>query len=64
MIKLLLNYLLINGLVAQLGERCPCKAEAPGSSPGESISLIFIFINVIICAAPIMRIIWCEEMII
>ena len=25
------------GPVAQLGERCPCKAEAPGSNPGGSI---------------------------
>ena len=25
---------------AQLGERCPCKAEAPGSNPGGSINLI------------------------
>ena len=28
------------GPVAQLGERCPCKAEAPGSNPGGSINLI------------------------
>ena len=28
------------GPVAQLGERCPCKAEAPGSNPGGSINLL------------------------
>ena len=29
------------GPVAQLGERCPCKAEAPGSNPGGSINLTY-----------------------
>ena len=32
------------GPVAQLGERCPCKAEAPGSNPGGSIIFFRIFL--------------------
>ena len=31
---------LFMGPELRLGERCPCKAEAPGSNPGGSILLV------------------------
>ena len=55
------------GPVAQLGERCPCKAEAPGSNPGGSIIywifLIKIDIFIFLCSTfSVVEFVWRNDL--